>query len=201
MLRKRWRKLERAVDALSPWPELDDLHRIRILTKRVRYASEAVAPAFGDKAKRFTRAAAILQDQLGELNDAAVTRARLSGVSPVLTGPAAFTAGQLSQQLMIDSSVNAHAWRKAYPDRREEVRHLAWVKDGHSGSTGSMQVRGLADHESQPPAHRGIQDHRRDIGPLAFNVSSSPRGRQFILDRRQEAREALGRLEEVQVSR
>lgn len=125
VLRKRWRKLERAVDALSPCPELDDLHRIRILTKRVRYASEAVAPAFGPKAKRFTRAAAILQDQLGELNDAAVTRARLSGVSPVLTGPAAFIAGQLSQQLMIDSSVNAHAWRKTY--RMVEKRFDTWL--------------------------------------------------------------------------
>jgi len=125
VLRKRWRKLERAVGALPPFPEFDDLHRIRILTKQVRYASEAVAPAFGRKAKRFARVAAILQEQLGELNDAAVTRAWLSGVSPILTGPAAFTAGQLSQQLMIDSSVNAQTWRKIY--RIVEKRFDSWL--------------------------------------------------------------------------
>ena len=55
------------------------------------------------KATRFARAAAILQEQLGELNDAAVTRAWLSGVSPVLSGPAAFTAGQLSQKPAVES--------------------------------------------------------------------------------------------------
>ena len=125
VLRKRWHRLERAVDALPPCPEFDDLHRIRILTKRVRYASEAVAPAFGGKAKRFARAAAILQDQLGELNDAAVTGGWLSGVSPVLTGPAAFTAGQLSQQLAVESSPNDRAWRKAY--RVLEKRYDSWL--------------------------------------------------------------------------
>jgi CHAD domain-containing protein len=125
VLRKRWRRLERAVDALPPSPEFDDLHRIRILTKRVRYASEAVAPAFGRKAKRFARAAAILQDQLGELNDAAVTRAWLSGISPVLTGPAAFTAGQLSQRMAVESSPNDHAWRKTY--RALEKRFDSWL--------------------------------------------------------------------------
>jgi len=125
VLRKRWRRLERAVDALPPGPEFDDLHRIRILTKRVRYASEAVAPAFGGKAKRFARRAAILEEHIVSWNDAAVARAWLSGISPVLTGPAAFTAGQLSQRLAVESSPNDHAWKKTY--RVLEKRFDSWL--------------------------------------------------------------------------
>jgi CHAD domain-containing protein len=125
VLRKNWRKLEKAVDALPVNPELDDLHRIRILTKRVRYAAEAVTPAYGRKAKRFAGAAAILQDDLGELNDAAVTRAWLSEVSPLLTGPAAFAAGGLSQQLAIESRERARVWRKTYGSL--DKRFDAWL--------------------------------------------------------------------------
>ncbi len=125
VIRKRWRRLQRAVDALPPNAEFDDLHRIRILTKRVRYATEAVAPVFGRKATRFAEAAAVLQDELGELNDAVVTRAWLSEISPLLPGPAAFTVGQLSHQLATDSLGRVQNWRKTY--RRVEKRFDSWL--------------------------------------------------------------------------
>jgi CHAD domain-containing protein len=68
-----WRKLARAARALGDDSSDEELHRVRVLTKRARYAAEAVAPALGSKpgrqAGRFAGRAADLQDVLGELQD------------------------------------------------------------------------------------------------------------------------------------
>jgi CHAD domain-containing protein len=70
------------------------LHATRIRAKRVRYAAEAVAPVFGKPARAFARAAATLQDVLGEHQDAVVASAWLREAA----GPTAqaFAAGQLA---------------------------------------------------------------------------------------------------------
>ncbi len=70
--RRPWRKLRKAVDALGDDPSDHELHRVRIRAKRARYASEAVAPVFGKRAREFARAMAAVQDVLGEHQDAVV---------------------------------------------------------------------------------------------------------------------------------
>ncbi len=72
-----WRKLRKAVDALPPNPPDADLHQIRILAKRTRYAAEAAAPLVGKKAKAFAVAVAELQEVLGDHQDAVVAEAWL----------------------------------------------------------------------------------------------------------------------------
>ena len=57
---------------LDESPSDDELHQIRIRTKRARYAAEAAAPIVGKPARAFAHAAAGLQDVLGDLNDAVV---------------------------------------------------------------------------------------------------------------------------------
>jgi CHAD domain-containing protein len=73
---RSWRKLDKAGRALSDDSSDEELHRVRVLTKRARYAAEAVAPALapksGRKAKRFAKRAADVQDVLGELQDSVV---------------------------------------------------------------------------------------------------------------------------------
>src|SRR5438876_138591 len=56
-----WRRLRSAVRQLPEQPTDPELHRIRILAKRARYAAEAVAPVVGEGAIAFARAAAKLQ--------------------------------------------------------------------------------------------------------------------------------------------
>jgi CHAD domain-containing protein len=70
IVRKRWKRLRRAVQALTPRPSAAALHHVRILAKRCRYAAEAAIPAEGKSAQAFADAAGRLQDALGELNDA-----------------------------------------------------------------------------------------------------------------------------------
>lgn len=114
LVRKRWRRLDSAVESLGPEPAPAELHQVRILAKRVRYAAEAVVPALGRPARRFTKQAARIQDALGELNDAAVAGRWLGQAAEQLGGRSAFAAGQIAQQLMTDALVHEGDWRRAH---------------------------------------------------------------------------------------
>ncbi len=72
LVRRPWHKLDKRARRLDEQPTDEQLHDIRIRTKRVRYAAEAVAPVVGKPARAFARSAASLQDVLGDLNDAVV---------------------------------------------------------------------------------------------------------------------------------
>lgn len=69
LVRKPWRRLSNAVDALTEDSADTALHRVRILSKRVRYAAEAVAPLYGRDARRFASAIAEVQSVLGDHHD------------------------------------------------------------------------------------------------------------------------------------
>ena len=88
-----WRRLRSAVRQLPENPTDPELHRIRILAKRARYAAEAVAPIVGADATAFARAAAKLQTVLGEHQDSVTAQAWLRAAK--VTGRRAFVAGEL----------------------------------------------------------------------------------------------------------
>ena len=73
---RSWRKLRTAARSSEGSGSDEELHRVRVLTKRARYAAEAVAPALGPRSERrasgFAKRAADLQDVLGELQDSVV---------------------------------------------------------------------------------------------------------------------------------
>ena len=81
LVRKPWRHLRRAADALTPDSDDDDLHRVRILAKRCRYGADAAVPVFGDDARRFAGAVADVQTVLGEHQDSVIAEAWLRGAS------------------------------------------------------------------------------------------------------------------------
>ena len=72
LVRRPWHKLDKRVGSLGDSPSDEELHAVRIRTKRVRYAAEAAEPLVGKPARAFAKAAERLQDVLGELNDAVV---------------------------------------------------------------------------------------------------------------------------------
>jgi CHAD domain-containing protein len=82
-MRRKFAKLGRRALAGS----LDDWHRVRIMAKKLRYASDSLMPAIGDRldagyAKRLTR----LQDNLGHINDAHCVRALLVNARSAVPG-------------------------------------------------------------------------------------------------------------------
>jgi CHAD domain-containing protein len=72
LVRRPWHSLKKRAKALDESPTDEQLHQVRIRTKRVRYAAEAVTPIVGKPARTFARAAAGLQEVLGDLQDAVV---------------------------------------------------------------------------------------------------------------------------------
>ena len=60
----------------------DELHRVRLATKRLRYLSEFLLPLYEDRksARKFARRLAGLQEDLGVFNDMAVTASLLDGL-------------------------------------------------------------------------------------------------------------------------
>src|SRR3954452_23475833 len=72
----------------------EDLHRLRLATKRLRYLSEFLLPLFADRksARKFSRRLAGLQEQLGAFNDMAVTASLLDGLDAEPDGAIAAAA-------------------------------------------------------------------------------------------------------------
>jgi CHAD domain-containing protein len=95
LLRRPWRKLNRAVGIIDSDSTYDDYHRVRIKAKQWRYAAEAVEPVIGKPARRMATAAKRIQKSLGDLNDAVVIRAHLAETA-TRHSDLAFACGEIS---------------------------------------------------------------------------------------------------------
>lgn len=69
IVRRTWRKFVVSARQINSGSSDLELHRVRILAKRCRYAAETTLPLFGDPAKRFSSALAEVQDLLGKYHD------------------------------------------------------------------------------------------------------------------------------------
>jgi CHAD domain-containing protein len=107
-----WRRLRSAVRHLPDPPADADLHRIRILAKRARYAAEAVAPVVGAGAVSFARNAAKLQTILGEHQDSVTAQAWLRGTR--IGGRRAFVAGELIAMEHVAAEDARKKWPKIW---------------------------------------------------------------------------------------
>jgi CHAD domain-containing protein len=122
--RRPWRKLRKAVEALGDDPSDHALHRVRIRAKRARYASEAVAPVFGKRARKFSRAMAAVQDVLGEHQDAVVASDWLRAHA---TGAGTFVAGELVAIERETARATRDEWRRLWRTaRRKRLRR--WMR-------------------------------------------------------------------------
>jgi CHAD domain-containing protein len=112
-----FRDLRKTAKGLGPRPSDEELHRLRIKTKRARYVGELAAGTVGKPADRFVTRARALQDLVGAHQDAVVASARLRELSAGTRGDrVAFAAGRLVEREEI---------------RRREARSAvpkAWLK-------------------------------------------------------------------------
>jgi len=88
-----WKRLRKAVEALGDDPADAELHQVRILAKRSRYAAEAAEPVLGKPPARFAAALTELQDLLGDHQDSVTAQQWLRRAAE---GSLAFVAGQLT---------------------------------------------------------------------------------------------------------
>ncbi len=96
--RKEFARLGTHVGRLGEHPGEQALHELRITLKRARYAAELSAP-IGKRGRRFFADAKVLQDLLGEYQDAVIAEQRLRSATVVDPATeAAFVAGRLAER-------------------------------------------------------------------------------------------------------
>jgi CHAD domain-containing protein len=99
LARREFKRLRKVAEQLGPDSTDDELHRVRILGKRTRYAAELAEPEVGKPARKVVAAAKRFQDVLGAHQDAIVAEARLRELFKGRTGSgAAFAAGRLVER-------------------------------------------------------------------------------------------------------
>jgi len=127
LVRRPWHKLAKRVLRLDASPSDEELHAIRIRTKRVRYAADAVAPVVGKQARTLAKAAAGLQEVLGDLNDSVVAVAWLDAWRESEHGASELGAADaLATAEREDSDRLRTSWRAAW-ERLAAPELRAWM--------------------------------------------------------------------------
>ena len=110
-----WVKLRRKVRKAGSVPSDRQLHRIRILSKQLRYASEAADPVVGKPARRTARRAEALQAILGDrVRDSVTAVAWLEQLPPHATPSASFSAGAKTADKRHRQAELRHGWERTW---------------------------------------------------------------------------------------
>jgi CHAD domain-containing protein len=127
LVRRPWRHLRQAVDALGDDPDDEALHEVRIRSKRLRYAAEAAAPVIGRPAKRLASAVALVQGVLGDLNDAVVAEQWLRQAAKSAAPSTALVAGELITVERGEQQAGRNMWAKPWKAASDK-KLRAWLK-------------------------------------------------------------------------
>jgi CHAD domain-containing protein len=119
---REFRRLRKAMRALGAHPPDDELHAARIAVKRARYAAELAERPVGRGATAVIREAKVLQDVLGDHQDAAVAEARIRAlVGPRAPAGQAIAAGRVIER----QHERRRAARAAYPKAWRDLERRA----------------------------------------------------------------------------
>lgn len=122
------RRMRRARRARTGQSADTALHEARKAAKRARYASEAMSPVIGKKARRFAKQMKEIQSILGDHQDAVIARpvARELGITACLAGENAFSYGLLyGRDACAGERFQAQAWRTW--KRASRPRYRRWM--------------------------------------------------------------------------
>lgn len=99
LAKQEFTKLRNAIRQAGDSPNNAKIHKIRIRTKRARYAAELAEPTVGKPAMRFINKARVVQDVLGMHQDAIQAEAHIRGFLKQSTSArAAFVAGRMVER-------------------------------------------------------------------------------------------------------
>jgi CHAD domain-containing protein len=123
LMRAPWRKLRRAVRVIGDPPADEELHRVRIRTKQVRYAAESLIGVFERPASRFAAASRALQEILGLHQDAVVAERWLRAASARAGTRSAFAAGRIATLEGEAAARSRGLWKAAWKAlSRKDIR-------------------------------------------------------------------------------
>jgi CHAD domain-containing protein len=116
--------LAAAVAAMGVDPADQELHDLRVLGKKLRYAAEIAAPVGGKPVRTLVKATKRLQDVLGEHQDSCVAETRLRGLNPDDVEQA-FVAGRLVERERVRQVAVRATWRDAFVEVDEAATALS----------------------------------------------------------------------------
>ena len=122
MIRRRYRKVRKGADALTPESSMEAYHAVRGQVKKLRYALEAVAVIYGKPAEDMLRALRRWQDKLGVQQDAAVASRRLQALA------CAPPKGIPSETLFLMGRIAEHYVRAAAQARKQYAKGYRKVR-------------------------------------------------------------------------
>lgn len=126
LLRKRYRRVRKHGDRIQPGADAAMYHRLRIESKKLRYAAEFAAPVLGKAAQQYARRVTALQDLLGAHQDAEVATSRLLAIAQDEPGQLG-TDGTLAAGRIIERYLaRAAELREAFPAVYTGIRGAAW---------------------------------------------------------------------------
>lgn len=126
LVRRPWKRLRRDADRLGKGATDEQLHELRIRTKRARYAAEAVVRAVPEAAL-LAEALAELQGVLGDQHDAVVAEGWLRGaVAAGCSRQQAMAAGLLIAAERQDATEHRDAWRAMWA-KADRKKARAWL--------------------------------------------------------------------------
>lgn len=144
LIRRRYWKLRRCARRLNPESAMSEYHKVRVRTKKLRYALEIVAPTYGKAADELLAALQKLQNRIGTQHDSDV----LAGYLRQLAAhpPAAFSSQTL---FLMGRLTERHArqaarmrgkiekpWRKVRGKRWKALRtRMKELRDGVKAGT------------------------------------------------------------------
>jgi CHAD domain-containing protein len=124
LIRARYRKIRKAANRLTDNSSMEDYHKVRIRTKKLRYAVEALAPLYGKPADEMARVLRKVQDHLGQMHDADVACSRMTTLATDAAAsfpPAtAFAMGRYAQQRVTAVDDRRRRFAKAYRKLRKK---------------------------------------------------------------------------------
>jgi len=141
LIRKRYRKLRKCARRLSPESSMTEFHKVRVRSKKLRYALEVIAPTYSKPTEEMLSALHKLQSKLGTQHDSDVIAGYLTQLAT--RAPGNFTAATL---FMMGKMAERHAreaarmsgkiekpWRKVRGRRWKALR--ARMRDLRAGVT------------------------------------------------------------------
>jgi len=144
LVRKDWRALDKKVKALTDQPADQELHTVRILAKRCRYAAEVCTPVLGKQTRKLASAARDLQDYAPGAQRRRRRRALPDWASHTRSTPGAFAAGEL---VALERAA-AHQARSRWPQAWKRVNAVAPGLSQHQGTRPIATVRGPLNLEA-----------------------------------------------------
>jgi CHAD domain-containing protein len=132
VIRRPYRKLVKAAEALGADPPDDDLHALRIRGKRLRYAAELAGPAGGKSVQKLIKATKGLQEVLGDHQDAVVAEQEVRRLLTELGDPieteVVFVAGRLVERERARRAECRARWRAALAEVEAAERNVTLLR-------------------------------------------------------------------------